>query len=100
MTLTGMETWAIIAPILAAEMVTKHDIATDAYITTFHALKMYDKPKPEITVNDALRIISDYLNRNGGKALAVTYKENEVQLSIGSKRTLMAEQNKEAEQNG
>ena len=37
MALTGMETWAIIAPVLAAEMVTKHDIATDAYITTFHA---------------------------------------------------------------
>lgn len=43
MTLTGMETWAIIAPVLAAEMVTKHDIATDAYITTFHALKEYDE---------------------------------------------------------
>ena len=38
MALTGMETWAIIAPVLAAEMVTKHDIATDAYITTFPSL--------------------------------------------------------------
>lgn len=51
MTLTGMETWAIIAPILAAEMVTKHDIATDAYITTFHALKEYDERRKE-TRND------------------------------------------------
>lgn len=47
MTLTGMETWAIIAPVLAAEMVTKHDIATDAYITTFHALKEYDERRKE-----------------------------------------------------
>lgn len=47
MALTGMETWAIIAPVLAAEMVTKHDIATDAYITTFQALKEYDEKREE-----------------------------------------------------
>lgn len=47
MALTGMETWAIIAPILAAEMVTKHDISTDAYIITFRALKEYDERRKE-----------------------------------------------------
>ena len=51
MALTGMETWAIIAPVLAAEMVTKHDIATDAYITTFHALKEYDERRKEARKN-------------------------------------------------
>ena len=51
MALTGMETWAIIAPVLAAEMVTKHDIATDAYITTFHALKEYYERRKEARKN-------------------------------------------------
>ena len=51
MALTGMETCAIIAPVLAAEMVTKHDIATDAYITTFHALKEYDERRKEARKN-------------------------------------------------
>ena len=45
--MTGRDVWSIIAPVLAAEMVTKNDIATDAYIITFHALKEYDERRKE-----------------------------------------------------
>lgn len=75
MTLTGMETWAIIAPVLAAEMVTKHDITQDAYITTFHALKEYDKRIHEPKITEALLILAKYMEKCHSTILTVDYKD-------------------------
>ena len=75
MALTGMETWAIIAPVLAAEMVTKHDIATDAYILTFHALPEYDKRSHEPKVTEALLILAKYMEKSHSATLTANYKD-------------------------
>ena len=47
MALTGMDTWAMIAPVLAAVMVTRNEVSQDAYLITFQALKEYDERRKE-----------------------------------------------------
>lgn len=46
--MSGREVWGIVAPILAAVMVTTNKITTDAYIITYQALKEYDERRKEI----------------------------------------------------
>lgn len=45
--MTGRDVWSMIAPILAAVMVTHNEISQDAYLITFQALKEYDERRKE-----------------------------------------------------
>lgn len=48
--MTGMEVWSVVAPVLMTHLCEKtqvgtssSDIATDCYITVYHALKKFDE---------------------------------------------------------
>ena len=45
--MTGRDVWSMIAPILAAVMVTRNELSQDAYLITFQALKEYDEKREE-----------------------------------------------------
>ena len=45
--MTGRDVWSMIAPILAAVMVTRNEVSQDAYLITFQALKEYDERRKE-----------------------------------------------------
>lgn len=45
--MTGRDVWSMIAPILAAVMVTHKEVSQDAYLITFQALKEYDERRKE-----------------------------------------------------
>ena len=45
--MTGRDVWSMIAPILAAVMVTHNAVSQDAYLITFQALKEYDERRKE-----------------------------------------------------
>lgn len=45
--MTGRDVWSMIAPILAAVMVTHNEVSMDAYLITYQALKEYDERRKE-----------------------------------------------------
>lgn len=45
--MTGRDVWSMIAPILAAVMVTHNEVSQDAYLITYQALKEYDERRKE-----------------------------------------------------
>lgn len=45
--MTGRDVWSMIAPILAAIMVTHNEVSQDAYLITFQALNEYDERRKE-----------------------------------------------------